>query len=201
MYRQRAGIYDLELALFEPLRLQAVALLALRAGDTVLDLGCGTGLSLPLLAPAVGPRGHVIGIEQSPEMLGRARERVAQAGWRQVRLVEAPVETAPVHVKADAALFHFTHDILQQPCALDKVLRLLKPGARVAAVGLQWAPPWAALVNLFVLPAALHSVSSLAGMDAPWRGLQARLGKLQVESLLGGGVYIAHGTVPQSLPQ
>jgi cyclopropane fatty-acyl-phospholipid synthase-like methyltransferase len=44
-YRKRAGAYDLELAAFEPIRRMAIERLQLTPGDTVLDVGCGTGLS------------------------------------------------------------------------------------------------------------------------------------------------------------
>ena len=42
-YRRRAGVYDLELALFEPIRREAIARLGLRPGEVVLDLGCIVG--------------------------------------------------------------------------------------------------------------------------------------------------------------
>ena len=200
-YRRRAGIYDLELALFEPVRSAAIARLALQPGETVLDVGCGTGLSLPALRRAVGPQGRVVGIEQSPEMIARARERVAAHRWRNVELLCAPVETAPIGQvvrRADAALFHFTHDILCRPDALDHVVAHLKPGARVVASGLKWASGWAFPVNALVLPAALHSVTSLAGLDAPWRELAARIGPLEVESMLFGAVYIARSVPGRS---
>ena len=193
-YRRRAGVYDLELAFFEPIRRRAIARLELRAGEVVLDVGCGTGLSLALLRQGVGPRGRIVGIEQSPEMLEQARRRVARARWSRVTLVRSPVETADIPVRADAALFHFTHDILRRPESIANVLSRLKPGARVVASGLKWAAPgltWP--VNLLVLPAALRSVTSLDGMDQPWRLLQDQLGPMRVESRLLGGAYIARG--------
>jgi len=192
-YRRRASVYDGELALFESIRRLAVARLALRPGDVVLDIGCGTGLSLSMIRHGIGPRGRIVGIEQSPEMIEQARRRVKRQRWARVTLICAPVETADISVKADAALFHFTHDILRQPEAVFNVLRQLKPGARVVASGLKWAPPPMWPVNLFVFPAALRSVTSFDGMDRPWGLLEDQVGRMNVESRMLGGVYVASG--------
>jgi SAM-dependent methyltransferase len=196
-YRRRAGLYDLELALFEPLRRRAIERLALQPGESVLDVGCGTGLSLPLLVARVGRRGRIVGIEQSPEMLEYARRRVQSHGWRQVTLLCAPVEEAVIPLQAHAALFHFTHDILRRPEAVANVLRHLEPGARVVASGLKWAAPWApglpSPVNLFVWPAAAHSVTSFEGLGRPWGLLQSQLGGFEVEPALMDAAYLAWG--------
>lgn len=200
-YRERAGVYDAELRLFEPVRRRAVALLGLRRGDTVVDVGCGTGLSFALLEDAVGASGHLVGIEQSPEMIARARERVAAHGWDNVTLVNSPVEDARLPRLADAALFHFTHDILRKPAAVANVVDHLKPGAHVVACGLQWTRRWLLPVNLAVWTAALHSVTTLEGLDRPWSHLSARVGRLRVEPMMMGGVYVASGSCrPQPRP-
>ena len=192
-YEARAATYDLELALFEPIRARAIERLVLRPGETVLDVGCGTGLSLDRLARAVGAAGRVVGIEQSPAMIERARHRPCVRPNGNVTLLCAPAEEAPIDGRADAALFHFTHDVLRRPAALDRVMRHLKPGARLVACGLQWASPWAVPVNLFVWGASLRSVSSLRGLDRPWSLLAERVPGLQVEPLLLGAVFLAHG--------
>lgn len=197
-YGQRAEAYDAELAVFEPLRLDAIAHLALQPGQTVLDLGCGTGLSLVPLAAAVGPQGRVIGVEQCPAMLALARERMASDPGAQVDLLLAPVEEAGFEptLLADAALFHFTHDILQRPEAIAHTLRHLKPGARIVACGLQWAPPWSWASNLWVFSAAMYSTSTLAHLDQPWRLLAQALPDWQVRSQWAGAVYLGWGQVP-----
>ena len=194
-YRRRAGFYDLELALLEPLRRRAIALLALRPGEVVLDVGCGTGLSLALLSQAIGANGRIVGIEQSPEMIELARQRVVQRQLPGVTLLNSPVEIAAIPVKADAALFHFTHDILRQAAAIAKVTAHLKPGARVVASGLKWAPSLLWPVNLLVLPAALNSVTSTEGLAAPWDRLSEHLDLLEVESVYFGGAYLARGVL------
>jgi hypothetical protein len=126
-------------------------------------------------------------------MIERARERVTQNHWHNVTLLGAPAETAAIPRRADAALFHFTHDILRRPDALAHIVGHLKPGARVVACGLKWAAGWGGVANLFVLPAALRSVTSLEGLGAPWSELAALTGALEVEDMLWGGVYVASG--------
>lgn len=192
-YRARAGVYDLELAMLEPVRRRSVDRLHLKRGQVVFDIACGTGLSFPLLRERVGRDGRIIGIEQSPEMLAQAQSRVAQRGWKNVTLLNAPVEEAEIPCAGDAAFLHFTHDVLRTPEAVANVMCHLRPGARVVAAGLKWAPLWAMQVNLAVWQAALRSVTSLEGLREPWNHLTPYVSGLEVESLLGGGVFIARG--------
>jgi demethylmenaquinone methyltransferase/2-methoxy-6-polyprenyl-1,4-benzoquinol methylase len=192
-YRRRARYYDQELALFEPLREQAITALKLRSGETVLDVGCGTGLSFGLLERQVGAQGRIIGIEQCPEMMAKAGSRVQRSRWRNVELICAPAASAQFETQADAALFHFTHDILREDAALENVLRHLKPGAHVVTAGLQWAPFWMWPANGFVLAAALYSVTALDGLSKPWDKLARRLRNVVYSDALLGGIYIVSG--------
>src|SRR2546428_608104 len=81
-----------------PDRARVVELLDLNPGDVVLDVGCGTGLCFPLVVEQVGPKGRVIGIEQSLDMLTRAQERIEAAKWENVDLVLGSVEDAHIPV-------------------------------------------------------------------------------------------------------
>jgi SAM-dependent methyltransferase len=62
--------------IFPPARRRAVAALGLKAGDTVLEMGAGTGRNFPYLVEAVGPSGTVIGVDASPGMLAEARKLI-----------------------------------------------------------------------------------------------------------------------------
>jgi len=198
LYRWRAGIYDLQLAPYDAIRGEAIASLQLQPGQTVLDLGCGTGMSLDLLQAAVGPQGRVVAVDQCPEMVDEARRRVQRHGWRNVSLACSPIDQAALPEGADAALFHFTHDILQTPAAVDHVLGHLRPGARVVATGLQWAPAGWGVFNGLVWLAAMHSVTTLHGLDQPWRPLADRGIDLSLQTHLGNTVYVACGCLPAS---
>jgi SAM-dependent methyltransferase len=66
-------------ALVDPLGRAALARLDVRAGERVLDVGCGCGQTLLELVELVGPAGHVLGVDVSEPMLARARERAAGA--------------------------------------------------------------------------------------------------------------------------
>jgi ubiquinone/menaquinone biosynthesis C-methylase UbiE len=194
-YRSRARIYDLELLLFEPVRQRAIDLLHLKRGDRVLDVGCGTGLSFAGVEGLIGPDGSIVGVEQSPEMLERARARAAENNWKNITLISSSVEEAAIPLAADAALFHFTHDIMRTPKALANIVSHLKPGARIVAAGLKWAPARAMPLNLLVWNAALRSTSTLEGLARPWSHLERLLSHLEVEQMLGGTVYVASGIV------
>ena len=194
-YKRRAGIYDSELAPFEPIRADAIEKLQLHAGDSVIDVGCGTGLSFELLHSRVGHEGRITGVDQCPEMLAIARKRVRRHHWDNVELLQAPAGAAWIDGYADAALFHFTHDILRDDAAVRHIVAHLRPKARVVATGLQWAPPWMWPTNGFVMLAAMHSVTSFDGLASPWDKLATHLDDLHIDTTMFGGIYVASGRV------
>lgn len=173
----------------------AVNRLDLRPGDTVIDVACGTGLNLGLIEAAIGPSGRIIGIDLSADMLAAARQRIAAGGWENVTLIESPVEEAQLDTVADAALFSFTHDVLQSPAAVANVVSHLRTGARVASVGAKLAGAWSPVVNYLVRRAARSYVTTFSGLDRPWRELDRHVGEMQHRRLAVGGAYVAWGTV------
>jgi SAM-dependent methyltransferase len=167
--------------------------LVARRGDTVLDVGCGTGLCLPLLQRKVGASGMIVGIDESEQMLQVAGERVAAHGWDNVRLLAAPVARAPIESTADAALFCAVHDVLQSPAALDHIFAHLRPGALGAAAGGKWPAPWCWPLGAWVT--ALHApfVNDFTGFDRPWRLLAQFAPDLRIHQLACTTGYLALG--------
>jgi SAM-dependent methyltransferase len=179
-YGSQAGRYEQRTGAFRYWRELLVNTLPARRGDTVLDVGCGTGLCLPLLQRKVGPSGTIVGIDASEQMLEVAGERVAQHGWDNVRLLAAPVARAPIEGAADAALFCAVHEVLQSPAALEHVFDHLRPGAPVAAAGGKWPAPWSWPLGAWVAALRAPFVNDFTGFDRPWRLLAEFIPDLRV---------------------
>lgn len=100
---------------------------------TVADLGCGTGLFTALVAPHVA---KVIGIDNSPEMLAAARQRVGDAANVELREGDVAAPPIPPHT-CDAALLVLVLTYVSDPAAvLRQALKLLRPGGRLVVVDL-----------------------------------------------------------------
>ncbi len=194
-YRACAAGYDASARRIAKKRMRAIQLLQLRPGNTVLDVACGTGPVLDVLSAAVGPSGRVIGVEQSPEMLDIARQRVTELQLGNVTLVEAAVEDARIGGPADAVLFCYTHDVLRSRRSLQNVFSAVCPGARIAVVGAKLFPRWLAPLNLWVKWRAWGYLSTVEGLDRPWSLLAEFCPDFSVREVtfLGSG-YIGDGT-------
>lgn len=117
---------------------------AARAGEKVLDIGCGSGATTVPLAEAVGPSGQVTGIDISESMLAAARER--SHGLAQVRFENTDAQTHPFPEHSyDLLVSRFGVMFFSDPyAAFENLLRSLCPQGRLHFVC--WAPvdrnPW-----------------------------------------------------------
>jgi demethylmenaquinone methyltransferase/2-methoxy-6-polyprenyl-1,4-benzoquinol methylase len=195
LYRDHADGYDASARRTMWIRERTIAKLDLRRGDRVLDVACGTGLSFSLLREAVGPEGEVVGIEVSPEMINLARQRVTEAGWQNVTLLESSIESADIPEPLDAVLFQFTHDVMRSPAALKRIFAAAGPNARIAFAGMKYAPWWMAFVNVIVRAQARPYMTTFEGLDKPWDLALPYLRGFERRSVLFGTGYIGWGRV------
>lgn len=116
--------------------------LDLRAGQRVLDVGCGAGAAFGALCSAVGPHGRVVGVDLSASMLDRARERVAARRLLQVDLVHAEISRAELEPGGfDGAVAVFALSaVADVDGALRTVRNALRPGGRLLVVDLDLVP-------------------------------------------------------------
>lgn len=179
-------------------RIAGIHLLDLRDGDTVLDLGCGTGLNLPELVRRVGPTGHVVGLDRSADMLTVAKRRAARHGWSNVMFVQADatdfgsrdLEGEPV----DAVLSTYAMSVFPDPdAAWRKARSVLRAGGRACIVDMQ--PPTGAA--RFLSPVA-HLAAAAGGSDLearPWQLLERDGSRLVRRTLRGGHIVAVAGTL------
>jgi SAM-dependent methyltransferase len=110
-----------------------VALASPKEGDTVLDLGSGAGFDCFLAARAVGPKGRVIGVDMTPEMVEKARENARKGGHGNVEFRLGEIEHLPAaDGSVDAVI---SNCVINLSPAKDKVFaeayRVLKPGGKM----------------------------------------------------------------------
>jgi ubiquinone/menaquinone biosynthesis C-methylase UbiE len=155
---RRARFYDVRLRLMFLGRIGAVRALpldlaAIRPGERVLDVGCGTGELTLAASRRTGPGGSVYGIDAAPEMIEVARHKAERAGQAVHFLVE-PVEALNFAdgsfdvVLSSFMMHHLPADLKRR--ALTEIRRVLRPGGRLVIVDLQpttqlprfWQPGW-----------------------------------------------------------
>ncbi len=205
-YRAIAARYDYSTRRVNGVRLEAIAALKLQPGETVLDVGCGTGFSFTAIMAAIGPRGTLLAFDHSPDLLAIARQRVADAAWNNVVMLHAPAENADFRsaiacrgiAPPSALLFSYVHDVMQSETALDNLLSQAAPRARVAITSTKlWPRAWWPLnvpVNAYLYHTHERYITNREeNFDHPWAKLARRLDNFKVNARWPGWRYVANG--------
>jgi SAM-dependent methyltransferase len=103
-----------------------------RPGETVLDVGSGSGVDAIIAAKAVGPEGRVIGVDMTPEMLDAARRNTERMGLDNVEFRKGLAERLPVDAESiDLVISNGVLNLMvDKHGAYKQIARALKPGGR-----------------------------------------------------------------------
>jgi arsenite methyltransferase len=110
-----------------------VAMASLKKGETVLDLGSGAGIDCFLAARKVGPKGKVIGVDMTAEMLDKAKKNAEKGGYKNVEFRLGEIEHLPVaDSSVDAVISNCVINLSpEKQKVFDEVFRVLRPGGRM----------------------------------------------------------------------
>lgn len=180
-------------------RRNAVEWLALKPGERVLEIGCGTGRNLPFLRTGVGDTGHVYGVDISSGMLTKARELCAQSHWSNVDLVERDAAEYTPPEPLDAVVFGFSYNTMpHHQAVLNHAWSLLRPGGRLVIMDGKLPP---GLGGRLVLPFSLWLMKrTMLGnpLLRPWEDLERLAGTIEMEQFGFGTWYVCRATKPLS---
>ncbi len=206
-YRKKAKHYDITSRLYPvpgyPERAQrrrAIQALGLRAGDSVIDIACGTGLNFPLIEEAIGPDGRIVGVDLTDAMLAQAQDRIEKHGWSNISLVQSDAAEFDFPTEVDAILS--TYALTQVPGCAEVIAHgaaALSAGGRLAVLDLKVpgnTPGWLAQLGTAI-------VRPFASIDEwitrrPWEAIRAamqeELEDFSWAELFFGSAFLAAGS-------
>ena len=202
VYEKRAWIYELAvhgcyLLGFPIGRYRRLVLDALdpQPGDTIVEIGCGTGMNFPLLQRRIGARGRIVGVDISEAMLKRAETRCQRAGWDNVELVHS---SAADYVFSDGIDGIVATGVLTYEPDYDNVI---ERGATALTAGKRWAvfdykmpSGWLRrFVPLFVWVFRSFGISKALFERTPWESIKRHLKNAKIQEFYFGLIFIASG--------
>lgn len=204
LYRRRAANYDFTANLYYLIgfrearyRKRAVSALALSPGDTVVEIGCGTGLNFPYLLERIRGTGRLIGVDLTDAMLQKAKERIQRNRWENVELVQADAALYEFPVGIQGVLSTFALTLVPEfEQVIEHAARALGSGGRLVIEDFKEPDRWPLwLVKLGIMITGPFGVSLDLTRRKPWEAMAKYFSQVSVEELFGGSVYIAVGKV------
>jgi demethylmenaquinone methyltransferase/2-methoxy-6-polyprenyl-1,4-benzoquinol methylase len=192
-------LFDRLLFLPPGLRRSAVDNLSLRAGNSALEIGCGTGIGLVCLSDAVGPDGRIYGVDLSAGMLQRAETRCARR--RNVELYECDAADFVAPELLDGVLFCLSYNTMpDHRTILRRAWKALRPGGRLVIMDARLP---SGLFAKWLLPFSLWLMKhTMLGnpLIQPWRELAALCENFEMRKYLFGSYYICRAVRPSTGP-
>lgn len=202
LYRRRARHYDMTSRAYalagyrlDDYRRRGIEALGLRPGDTVVELGCGTGANFAPVEAAIGPKGAITAVDLSKDMLEQARDRVRRHGWQNVTFVEADAAQYAFPDRVNAILSTYALTLVP---SYDDVIRrgaeALAAGGRFVVVDFKAPRAWPEVLLHAIVPLLRpFGVTLDLRTRHPWESLAEHLNLVVMEERYLGMTYIAAG--------
>jgi ubiquinone/menaquinone biosynthesis C-methylase UbiE len=202
LYKKRAGCYNLSAKTYYLIGIRefayrkiAVQALNLKPGDTVVEIGCGTGLNFSLLRRRVGPAGRIIGVDLTPEMLEEADMRVRRSNWSNVELVQSDAAAYRFPEALGGIISTFAITLIPEyDTIIAKGAAGLSPGRRFVILDFKKPDNWPMwLLRLFVVFTSPFGVSLDLADRHPWESIDKYMTTVEFWKLYFGAVYLSVG--------
>jgi len=202
LYRRRARFYDWTANVYyligyreSAYRKLAIEALELEPGQTVVEIGCGTGRNFSRLESRVGQSGRIIGVDQNDAMLARAKDRIRKRGWNNVDLEMTDASEWVFPSGVDAIVSTFALGLMpEQEEIISRGAEALSPGGRFVVLDFKMpvgAPEW--LIRLGMAITAPFGVERKMLDRRPWESLDAVLEESSTRHLYAGFSYLSVG--------
>lgn len=191
------------LALFgvdeKALRKETIDALCLKEGDTVLEIGCGTGSNFSFLEEKVGDFGKIIGVDISLPMLKQAEKRIKKEGWKNIELLEGDLMDVGDLDKVHGVLCTFSACLFEDLDAIMiKISSVLVPGGKLSVVDVKLLRGWKAFIN----PWIVHFSKIYGGNKRTYKNdlgvaMQGSYDPIHTRELKKGVIYLASGVLKE----
>ncbi len=206
IYRRRASGYDFRSNLYYLIgyrlwtyRKRAVQELQLKPGETVVEIGCGTGLNFSLLQKAVGNQGKIVGVDATDAMLNQLKNKVEKNGWSNVELVHTDAADYQFPAGVNGIISTLALSLMPD---LENIImngiNALAPGGRWAVMDLKVPSNWLSnLLPAFVPILKPFGVTKELIDQRPWEIIwntfKQNLQNVSLKEIYLGTTYIASG--------
>ncbi len=202
LYRERAGSYDIAANLYYLIgfreakyRKMAISALRLKPGDTVVEIGCGTGLNFQYVLQSIGRTGRLIGVDLTDAMLEKAKFRVEKNGWGNVQLVQSDAAKYAFSSGINGIYSTFALTLIPEyEAIIERASHALSDGGRFVVLDLRKpdrCPTW--IIELGVAITKPFGVSLDLAERKPWEIMKKYFSNVTVTGIFGGFAYIAVG--------
>lgn len=202
LYDEGARSYDFATILFrlaglrmQKYRSEVVDCLNLRSGNTVLELGCGTGLNFPLILEKIGPQGKIIGVDLAPGMLEVARRKALRNNWNNIELIESDLTLFSIPTGVDAILSTGVFGYIPEyEHVIENIHNALSSGGHFAILDGKKPENLPGFIFNFVLAIGKqYGYTEEYFQVSPWKTVESLFSNTTLNTRYGGMIYEVSG--------